>query len=634
MAEEILRILFVEDNPDDVLLLSRLIQKDGWQLVAHRVETAGEFTRQLREGRWDLAIVDYTLPGFNGREALRLFRELDIDIPFILVSGTIGEELAVEMMKAGANDYIMKNNLARILPAIRRELAEAENRRRHRQTQARCHALAEIVESAEVGILGLDLDGVVTSCNVGAEKILGLCAPRALGRTLRDAVATVPGRQGLADLLKAFQEGRRIAGEEVMADTERGIVHLVATLSPIMNDQPNPIGISLIFNDITMQRRAETALHDSERWMMVTLNSLGTGIVVIDPGLHRIVDANTAAANLLGIPKAQLLGASCAGRVCGHAAGECPIDRGLPVHHLEENLPRGNGHRIPVLKTIAETTLGGRRLLVESFIDITALRHAEKQKRELEQQIHMARRLQGLGLMAGTVAHDFGNFLQVILGNLDILLATLPEDSDAHQCAADARTIAKRAGELCHQLTGCAGKAKSIPTLADLNQPLREAAETAAVGKPPHVELQVQLGAGPIAAPIDAVQVRQAVINLIGNAIQAIGPQPGRITLAATVAEIAPESIVDPWDQGWLPPGRYACVSVRDNGCGMDEATASRVFDPFFTTKPEGRGLGLAGLPGIMHCHHGGLRIVSAPGEGAEFTLLFPLAGEPAAAMA
>ncbi len=626
MAEDILRILFVEDNPDDVLLLSRLIQKDGWQLAAHRVETAADFARQLREGCWDLTIVDYTLPGFNGREALRIFREMEVDIPFILVSGTIGEELAVEMMKAGANDYIMKNNLPRIVPAIRRELAEADNRRRRHEIEARCHALAEMVASAEVGIIGLDMDGIVTSCNTGAEKILGLCAPKAVGRALGDVITPVPEREGLADLTKAFQEGRRIAGQEVVADTERGIVHLVATVSPIMDNQPYPIGISLIFNDITMQRRAELALHDSERWMMVTLNSLGTGIVVIDPELHRIVDVNAAAADLLGLPKVQLLGASCPGRICGHRLEDCPISRGERIDHTEDYLPRGDGHRVPVLKTVAETELGGRRLLVASFIDITALRQAESQKRELEQQIQMARRLQGLGLMAGTVAHDFGNFLQVILGNLDILLGILPEKGDARICASEARTVAQRASELCHQLTGCAGKAKAVPVATDLNQPLREAVETLVPGKPSQVDLQLKLSGKPIEVPVDMVQVRQAAINLIANAIQAISSQGGQVIVSVGLQEVAPETVVDPWNQGWLPPGRYACITVRDNGCGMDEDTAARIFDPFFTTKPEGRGLGLAALPGIMHCHRGGFRIVTAPGQGTEFSLLFPLA--------
>ncbi|MFP4391249.1 MAG: response regulator [Desulfohalobiaceae bacterium] len=131
----LLRVLIVEDNEDDALLLQRALQKGGFQLEARRVESAPLLRQALQGHEWDLIISDYALPGFSGLEALQILQHSGLDLPFIVFSGTIGEDVAVETMKAGAHDYIMKDNPARLIPAVRRELQEAANRRERLQEQ-------------------------------------------------------------------------------------------------------------------------------------------------------------------------------------------------------------------------------------------------------------------------------------------------------------------------------------------------------------------------------------------------------------------------------------------------------------------------------------------------------------------
>jgi signal transduction histidine kinase/CheY-like chemotaxis protein len=130
-----LRILLVEDNPDDELLLGRELRKGGREAETVRVETREEFVAALERGGWDLIISDYFLPGFGGMEALAILRTRGDEIPFILASGTIGEEIAVESIQAGANDYLLKQNLLRLVPAVNRALRDAENRRERRLAQ-------------------------------------------------------------------------------------------------------------------------------------------------------------------------------------------------------------------------------------------------------------------------------------------------------------------------------------------------------------------------------------------------------------------------------------------------------------------------------------------------------------------
>lgn len=130
-----LRLLLVEDNPDDAELVLRALRKGGYQVDYTRVDNAPDLTRQLREADWELVLSDYAMPHFNGLAALKLVKEHNPDIPFIVISGTIGEEVAVEAMRKGAQDYLMKDNLTRLLPAIQRELADADERRARRAAE-------------------------------------------------------------------------------------------------------------------------------------------------------------------------------------------------------------------------------------------------------------------------------------------------------------------------------------------------------------------------------------------------------------------------------------------------------------------------------------------------------------------
>jgi diguanylate cyclase (GGDEF)-like protein len=137
-----LRLLLVEDSEDDAMLLLRQIRKGGYAVHSLRVDSAADLDAALAQGGWDLVITDHNLPGFSSEAALALVKGKGLDLPVIIVSGSIGEEVAVAAMKAGANDYIMKDSLARLVPAVERELREAENRRAHRRAQETIQRLA------------------------------------------------------------------------------------------------------------------------------------------------------------------------------------------------------------------------------------------------------------------------------------------------------------------------------------------------------------------------------------------------------------------------------------------------------------------------------------------------------------
>ncbi|MBI4514574.1 MAG: GAF domain-containing protein [Deltaproteobacteria bacterium] len=138
-----LRVLLIEDSADDAALLLRTLRRAGYELSCVRVETAGDMTRALAEGSWDVVISDYSLPQFSAPEALAVLHDSGLDLPFIIVSGAIGEETAVAAMKAGAHDYVAKDRIVRLLPAIERELRDAEVRRARRQVEQALHYRVE-----------------------------------------------------------------------------------------------------------------------------------------------------------------------------------------------------------------------------------------------------------------------------------------------------------------------------------------------------------------------------------------------------------------------------------------------------------------------------------------------------------
>src|ERR1043166_180776 len=138
-----LRVLLVEDQENDALLVLRALRAGGFQPESKRVDTPEAMSLALAEGPWDIVISDYSMPKFNGTAALALLRESGLDLPFIVVSGTIGEDVAVAMMKAKAHDYLMKGHLARLAPAVERELQDAEQRRQRRRAE---HSLRESEE--------------------------------------------------------------------------------------------------------------------------------------------------------------------------------------------------------------------------------------------------------------------------------------------------------------------------------------------------------------------------------------------------------------------------------------------------------------------------------------------------------
>ena len=244
----IIDILHLEDDPADAELVQAALAEAGLACRITRVRTRDEFETGLGNDRTDIILANYRLPMYDGMSALGLAHERGPEIPFIFVSGTMGEEAAIEALTQGATDYVLKQNLSRLAPAVQRALQEARNRREHRQAQEALQRsnemLRAIIEAAPVAIIGLDLDGHVQSVwNPAAEKMLGWRAQEVMGRPL----PTVPAdhQEEFGGFREQIRRGLALDGMEVCRQRRDGTPIDYSIYASPLHDAQGRIGGSI-----------------------------------------------------------------------------------------------------------------------------------------------------------------------------------------------------------------------------------------------------------------------------------------------------------------------------------------------------------------------------------------------------
>ncbi|MDE1170438.1 MAG: ATP-binding protein [Verrucomicrobium sp.] len=273
----------------------------------------------------------------------------------------------------------------------------------------------------------------------------------------------------------------------------------------------------------------------------------------------------------------------------------------------------------------------GERTLTWAFFPIPETRVVHcyagelTERRRLESQLRQAEKLKSIGQLAGGVAHDFNNILTVIHGFSSLLLSKEHADPAVGQQLEQIATAAERARDLTRQLLTFSRRQMMKPTTLDLHAIIREMGQmlTRLLGE--QVELCVACRPEEILIEGDRSMIEQIILNLVTNARDAM-TRGGLVTVETSVVDIPPDAPLGPEAR----PGRFARLSARDTGCGMDARTLSRIFEPFFTTKETGKGtgLGLATVYGAVKQHDGWVEVRSEPGAGSTFDVYLPLSTE------
>lgn len=403
MAEP-LQLLLIEDNDDDAELLAAELARSGYDFAIRRVMTWEGVCAALAEQTFALVVSDYRMPGFSGPDALKLVRAKDRDVPFIVVSGTIGEEMAVDLIRAGANDYVMKGKFARLGVAVRRELERValaqERTRLERDLERTRGRLARTVDLAPVGVCHNDMDGRWTMVNRAFCDIVGYSAEELRAMTFVDV--THPddlaegfrARQHLEDGVVGVYETEK---RYIRKDGAVAWVSLSATLVRTEDGRPDYF-VSVVF-DITEKRSARQALHDSELRYRMLVETAHEGIWLVDSrGVTSF--ANSTLLEMLGMPAADVHRlplsaispdmAALVDRLCATDAGSTATEEIL-LHR-----PDGTWIWSAVsARAVEATSISGPAVLVV-LMDITKRVRMEMALIERDQELEEAQRLASL----------------------------------------------------------------------------------------------------------------------------------------------------------------------------------------------------------------------------------------------
>ncbi len=247
-------------------------------------------------------------------------------------------------------------------------------------------------------------------------------------------------------------------------------------------------------------------------------------------------------------------------------------------------------------------------------------------RRALEDQLRHSQKMEAIGLLAGGVAHDFNNLLAIIVGWSGLAARHLPEGHPVQQHLLEVEEATRRGSELTRKLLAFSRKQIIKPTALDVRSSVDDFLRIIQRIVGEDVAIEVERAEVPLVVRADPTQLEQVLMNLCANARHAM-PSGGTMRIATREADFDEASLET---RPWARAGTFAEIAVSDTGVGMDEATRARVFEPFFTTKPEGTGLGLALVYGIVEQHGGFMRVESAPGEGTTFHAFLPRTDEPA----
>jgi PAS domain S-box-containing protein len=349
------------------------------------------------------------------------------------------------------------------------------------------------------------------------------------------------------------------------------------------------------------------------------------GIVLLGaPGISMRA-VNPAYARMHGYTVEELTGRPLAVTLSPEARAN--LERNLETadkngHYISESVHvRKDGTIFPALIDFTAVKDDGGNVLLrwENTQDIT------DQKR-LEQRLRKKQKLESLGVLAGGLAHDFNNLLTGIIGNASLALNMQPADSPARAKLADVIRASEEAADLTRKILAYSGKGGFVIRPLNLSEEVRGVTEILRASVARNVRLELDLSGDTLPVHADPSQIQQLIINLVVNGAEAIGEQQGTVWVKTGTETIGEDVIADDFSGGDPRPGRYACLEVRDTGCGMVENMVTRIFDPFFTTKFTGRGLGLAAVSGIVRSLQGAIKVQSKLGEGSTFRVFLPVA--------
>ena len=483
--------------------------------------------------------------------------------------------------------------------------------------------LAAIVESANDAIASESLDGTILSWNPGCERLLGYRAEEIIGHSVRCLIP--PDRVDEENqMVERVHRGELVEHlETTRLHKDGSLVSVELTLSPLRDESGRVVGRSKITHDITLRKKAEAEL----RLLNTCVASLRDVVMITEAGPlappgPRILFANPAIERLSGYPPQEIVGKP-PGILHGPNTSQETLAR------VYAALRRGE----VATEEILHYTKTGQEHLVElqvvpipdgsgTITHYLSIQRDISDRKSLETQLRQAQKMEVIGQLAGGVAHDFNNILQVMMLNLELLAEHKDLPPDVRTPLHELEMLSERAATLTSQLLQFARRQAVQLRTVDLNASISKSVSLLRRLLGEHLTIKADLAPGSLWTEADAGMLDQVVMNLCINARDAM-PKGGTLTIQTTLTEIREEDVQR---TPQARPGRFVCLCVSDTGCGMSPAVLEHLFEPFFTTKEAGKGtgLGLAAVYGIVMQHRGFVKVDSVVSAGSSFRLYLP----------
>ena len=483
----------------------------------------------------------------------------------------------------------------------------------------------EVVENANEAIAIIQ-DGRIQFINRKATEISGYSEEELMSRPFIEFVHPDEKQMVMHHHLK------RLKGEEIPEVYEirilakDGDVKWIENNGVIVSWEGKPATLNLL-TEITKRKQAETLLAIAKKQWEATFDAISDWVSIIDKN-HNIIRSNNASKSLVDLSPKNVVGKHCHEIVHGRDCPipDCPMELAVNSkqrEYMEIQLENGRWVQISVDPIDGENK---DEFFVHIVRDITDRKRVEVEKDKLEAQKRHIQKAESLTRMAGAIAHNFNNQLQVVIGNLGMAMNDQPRDSEF---LVEALKAAHKATEVSALMLTYSGKQPGNHEPIDLSAACRQSLTLLQAAAPKGTMLKADLPASGQVIRCNAGQIQQVIINLVTNAWESADESRRGIGLTAKTVSQKDIPAFKRFPAGWNPQeSAYACLEVVDAGCGIACKDIEKIFDPFFTTKFTGRGLGLSAVLGIVTAHNGGITLESQPGHGSVFRVFFPLSKE------
>ncbi|HLO88323.1 MAG TPA: response regulator [Nostocaceae cyanobacterium] len=615
MAGEIIKILLVEDNPGDILLLQEsFTDVPTVAIELTPVETLAETLAFLSKDIFDVILLDLSLPDSQGWDTfIRTHRHAKAT-PIIVLTGIDDETLAIKAMQEGAQDYLVKGQVTGDLLvrsmryAIERQRAEEALR----QSEERFRVA---LKNSPIFVYSQDQELRYTWVY---NPFSGLTPEQMLGKKDADIISDADA-QRLGKIKRSVLTSCIGTREEVTITTPQGTRYYDLTVEPLRNESQEVVGITCASIDISEHKLAEQKIHEQAALLDIT-----TDAICVRDLNHQILFWNKGAENLYGWPIDEALGKNASelfyqGEILPdeiEVALLNVISKGQWQGELTKYTKSGKEIIVSSRWSLVCDEQGRPKSILSVDRDIT-------EKKHLEAQLFRIQRLESIGTLASGIAHDLNNILTPILAGAQLLALKFPRtDARTKQLLEILELNAKRGSDLVKQVLSFARGVQGKPITLQLKHLILEIGKILKETFPKSIEVSIDIPQDLWMVSGDSTQLHQVLMNLCVNARDAM-PNGGTLQIWAENLLI---------DENYArmnleaKTGPYIVVTVADTGTGIPGEILDRIFEPFFTTKEvgQGTGLGLSTALGIVKSHGGFVNVYSEVGKGTQFKMYLP----------